>query len=92
MNAQDMISLIQAEIEGAQVIPEGEDCNFTVTVVSDAFESLLPIKRQQKVLNVFSEQLRVGSLHALTVKAYTQSEWEKAQADAPVLMNIQGLD
>ena len=82
MIKQDIIALIQSRLVDAQVIPEGADCSFTVTVVSEEFAGLMPAKRQQQVLNVFSEQLRTGELHALSVKAFTPAEWAKQIANA----------
>jgi acid stress-induced BolA-like protein IbaG/YrbA len=54
---------------------EGADCDFTVTVISDVFCGLLPVKRQQMVLSGFTDVLASGELHALTVKHYTLDEW-----------------
>lgn len=59
----------------AAIEVEGEDCNFTVTVISDEFSGLNTMKRQQKILSVFAEQLQSGALHALSIKAYTFDEW-----------------
>ena len=88
MIKEEIISLIQASLAGAEVLPEGADCNFTVTVISDEFSGLMPAKRQQKVLNVFSEQLRTGALHALSVKAFTPAEWKKKLEDGAGLTPI----
>lgn len=64
-------------IADAELEVEGADCDFTVTVISETFKGLLPVKRQQRVLAGFSDVLASGELHALTVKPYTLEEWNK---------------
>ena len=66
--------MILGQIEDAQITVEGEDCSFSVTVVSDQFQGKLPVARQKSVLSIFKEQLATGDLHALSVKALTPAE------------------
>ena len=48
-------------------------------VVSEAFAGLSPVKKQQMVYAPLNEHITSGELHALTIKAYTPAEWEKAK-------------
>ncbi len=66
---------ISEGFDDAQFEIEGEDCNFTVTVISQSFEGLTPVAKQQRVLALFSDLIQAGDLHALTVKAFTLDEW-----------------
>ncbi|AJQ93937.1 BolA family protein [Gynuella sunshinyii] len=70
-------SLIEAEFENAEVSFLGEECNFTVQVVSEEFTGLTPVKRQQKVLAGVQGLIASGALHAISVKAMTPAEWQK---------------
>ncbi len=76
MQANEVVTRIENAVLGAAVDVEGADCNFTVTVISDVFEGLLPVKRQQRVLDGFTDVFASGELHALTVKTFTTREWE----------------
>jgi len=67
--------LIQTSLKDAQVIVEGEGCNFSVTVVSKEFDGFSTVKNQQKVLAAVQEPIATGELHAITVKTYTLEEW-----------------
>lgn len=60
---------------GVEVL--GADCDFSVTVISDEFKGLMPVKRQQMILAGFADVLASGALHALTVKPFTFDEWNK---------------
>ena len=75
MQSEEVIYLLQAQLPGSDVEIEGEGCNFGVRVVSPAFEGLNAVKRQQAVYGALSAQIADGSIHALTIKAYTPDEW-----------------
>lgn len=75
MNASEIEQRIVHVIGGAAIEVEGAECDFTVTVISDEFTGLMPVKRQQRILAGFSDLLAAGTLHALTVKPYTLDEW-----------------
>lgn len=78
MNAQQVKNLIQTGISDAEVTVSGGDGKFEATVVSNAFEGLMPVKRHQLVYATVREQIADGSLHALTIRPLTPEENEKA--------------
>lgn len=88
MQAADVSACIEQAIPDAAVDVEGADCTFTVSVISAAFAGLLPVKRQQLVLNLFTDLLASGELHALTVKAQTPQEWEAKQTAGFVQISL----
>ena len=77
MNAEQIENLIQAGIPGAKVAVSGDEGKFEATVVSNAFEGLMPVKRHQLVYATVREQIADGSLHALTIRPLTPEESEK---------------
>ena len=80
MQAAEVKQIIESQITESQVITSGEGGNFEVTVISDVFNGLMPVKRQQLVYQCVNEQIANGSIHALTIKTYTQTQWQKLQA------------
>lgn len=74
MNADDIIQRIQSAFPDAQVRPDGADCNFSVLVVSQAFEGKSPLQRQKPILALFREEITSGALHALSITARTPGE------------------
>mmetsp|Transcript_3947 Transcript_3947/g.4277 ORF Transcript_3947/g.4277 Transcript_3947/m.4277 type:complete len:102 (+) Transcript_3947:219-524(+) len=48
----------------------------TVTIVSTKFEGLALLKRHRLMNAIFASELKDNSVHALTVKAYTPTQWE----------------
>lgn len=77
MESREIEQRIATILGDAEVEVLGEDCDFTVTVISDEFNQLMPVRRQQLVLSGFTDVLASGALHALTVKAFTVEEWNQ---------------
>lgn len=76
MQADEVKQLLEAQLEGCEVITAGEGCNFEVTVVGELFKGLTPVKKQQMVYGCLNEQIASGVIHALTIKAYTPEQWQ----------------
>lgn len=79
MNAEDVKALVDAGFDGADVAVEGEGDRFLIRVVADAFEGLMPVKRQQLVYGCIDERIKDNSIHAVSIKTFTRAEWDKAQ-------------
>ena len=77
MDAAQVKQEIEAQLDGAEVFPSGEGCSFAVTVVGDVFAGLTPVKKQQLVYGCLHQHIADGSIHALTIKAYTPEQWAK---------------
>ncbi|NVJ66009.1 MAG: BolA family transcriptional regulator [Gammaproteobacteria bacterium] len=71
--------LIKAEIDCQHLKVEGDGSHFSVVLVSEAFAGLRSVKRQQMVYATVNEHIASGAIHALTIKAYTDEEWQKVK-------------
>ncbi len=72
---------LQEKISGSQVAVDdltGTSDHFQVTVVSDSFEGLSLIERHRKVYDALGSDVG-GAIHALSIKAYTNKQWETAR-------------
>jgi len=79
MSEVDIKSLIEQGIPGAEVIMGGDGCNASVIVVSDAFDGQSRINQQKMVYATLGDLITNGTIHALSIKSYTQAQW----ADMP---------
>lgn len=75
MTPEHIQALIEKGIPGSQVTVTGDDGKFNTIVVCDAFEGLSPVKEHQLVFACVAEHIASGAIHALTIKAYTPTEW-----------------
>lgn len=90
LTADDIVQLVRKDITDADVMVEGEGCDLLITVVSSQFSGLTPVKKQQRVLATLKDPLASGTLHAVSVNAYTPEEWRDKQLNpVPGLLQIQ---
>ena len=78
MTTDEIKTMIEAGFDSAQVIVNGDNGMFDTTVVSEVFDGLSPVKKQQMVYATVNSQITSGEIHALSIKAYTPKEWETA--------------
>ncbi len=76
MQPETIRSLIEAGLQGAEAHVEGDGAHFTAIVVCPAFVGKSRIEKQQLVYDTVREHLLDGSLHALSIRAFTPDEWE----------------
>jgi len=70
-------------------VPPNSETHFKLTLVSDYFDGLSPVKRHQKVYSLLAEQMR-GGVHALALHLYTPSQWAQRSSPAPESPNCMG--
>ncbi len=75
MSPETLKSLLAVEFKEDDIYTEGDGSHFGVRVVSDDFDGMTAVKRQQKVYALVKDQIASGELHALSIKTYTQQEW-----------------
>jgi len=55
-------------------VPPNSETHFKVTLVSERFEGLMPVKRHQQIYALLADELS-GPVHALALHLYTPQEW-----------------
>ncbi len=60
-------------VEVLQVEVSGNHCS--VLVVSDEFEGLNAVKRQQRVYQCLNDKIASGEIHAVNIRALTPEQW-----------------
>ena len=76
MTAEEVTTLIQAGLPGAQVrVLTDDDTHFEAVVVAVQFDGKRPLQRHQLVYAGLGA--RMGrEIHALSIQAYTPAEWQ----------------
>lgn len=83
MEITEIRGLVEAVLPDSRISVDGEGCNFSITVVSPAFEGLTTVRRHRMVLGAMQQPLATGALHAVSVKTYTPEEWEQRRQHEP---------
>lgn len=73
MSSADVKALLEKEFPGAQITIE-EGYHNQIEVVSDVFEGMSAVKRQQAVYKPLTDLITGGDLHAVKIVAVTTSE------------------
>ncbi|OGT62387.1 MAG: hypothetical protein A3F14_06595 [Gammaproteobacteria bacterium RIFCSPHIGHO2_12_FULL_43_28] len=76
MQPEEIKQLIEANLNQTEAWVEGDGSHFTALVISPLFANQSRIERQKMVYNTVEKQLLNGTLHALSVKTFTPTEWE----------------
>ena len=79
MTPEEIKSIILESLENAEVMVEGDGSHFQVTAISNQFEGLRPVKRQQVIYGLLAEHITRGTLHAIGIKTFTETEWQSAK-------------
>ena len=70
-------------------VPPNSETHFKVTIVSRAFEGKTLVARHQMIYRLLSEEM-AGTVHALALHTYTESEWKQSAGSAPKSPDCRG--
>ncbi len=63
------------ELDELHVKFDGSQCR--INAVSDMFDNLSRVKRQQTVLAPLADIIQDGTVHAITVKTFNKAQWQR---------------
>ncbi|WP_166254068.1 BolA family protein [Marinobacter salicampi] len=75
MEAQQVAELVKQELPDCEIEVRNEGNHYLVIAVGDRFEGMSPVKKQQLIYGALNTQLAEGTIHALTIKAFTPAQW-----------------
>ena len=75
MDPDQIKQLLDVELSQSEVTVEGGDGKYLVTVVSNLFDGLNAVKRQQRIYQVLNEHISSGAIHAITMRLFTVEEF-----------------
>ncbi|HEY6611947.1 MAG TPA: BolA family protein [Pseudomonas sp.] len=75
MQAEDVKRHLETQLPGTRVEVEGQGCDFQLNLISDELAALSPVKRQQQIYAHLNAWIADGSIHAVTMKFFTQAAW-----------------
>lgn len=76
MTSDEIKELLVASFEDAIIDVNSDGYHAQVVIVSNEFEGLNTLKRQQRVYAVLNDKIADGSLHAVVMKLYTPEQWQ----------------
>lgn len=79
MEPEEVKKLILAGLPDCEVTVKGDGSHFDTIVVGEVFADKSLVAKQKLVYATVNDCITSGQLHALSIKTYTPSEWEKAK-------------
>jgi acid stress-induced BolA-like protein IbaG/YrbA len=77
MENQDIADLLKEQLNLSEVHVTGDGSHFQVIAVSDQFDSMSRVKKQQFIYGPLNDKLADGSIHALSIKTYSEQQWQR---------------
>ncbi|WP_028293199.1 BolA family protein [Oceanobacter kriegii] len=74
-STSEIQTLLESELPDVTWTVGGDGYQYQVQGVGDMFDGLNAVKRQQAVYKVLNPMIASGSLHAITIKTYTEAEF-----------------
>ncbi len=75
METSEVKRIIEAGINDCEATVTADGSKYTAIIVSDEFEGKTMVAEQKMVYALVNEHIISGAIHALTIKAFTKSEW-----------------
>ena len=76
MQAHTIEQTVQEAMQVAHCQATVDGSHVDLLVVSDEFNGLTPLKRQQRIYGLFNNAIKSGDIHALNMKLYTLDQWQ----------------
>jgi acid stress-induced BolA-like protein IbaG/YrbA len=75
MEAERVLEIVKGAFPDAEVAVDRDGSHYLVRVISEGFEGVSPVKKQQAVYACLNEQIASGDIHALHIQAMTPAQW-----------------
>ncbi len=76
MDAATVKALLQVHLPECEFHVQGEGNKYDVVAIGEVFAGLRPVKKQQIVYGALTEEIALGSIHAVSIRAFTPAEWQ----------------
>lgn len=76
MDAVEIQKMIESNLPSSQVTVTGDGRHFEALVIWADFTGMNLLSRQRAVYDTLGDNIRNGTIHALSIKAKTPNEWQ----------------
>lgn len=77
MNTSEIEALLKEALSLTEVHVQGEGSHYQIIAVSDAFNEMSRVKRQQAVYAPLADKIADGSMHAISIKTFSEADWQR---------------
>lgn len=77
MDIKHLEQLLLEQLALAEVYVKAEGANYNVIAVGDCFADISRVKQQQMVYGPLMDAIADGSIHAVSIKIFTPTQWRR---------------
>lgn len=77
MENQQIEAMLKEILALSEVFVSGDGSHFQIIAVSDQFADMSRLKKQQFVYAPLNSLIAEGSMHAVSIKTFTESQWKR---------------
>ena len=77
MENQQIETLLKDSLNLSEAHVTGDGSHFQIIAVSDQFAEMSRVKKQQFVYAPLADIIAQGSMHAVSIKTFTVSQWKR---------------
>lgn len=77
MEPIEIKAILEQALSLEEIHVKGDGSHFEVIAVSEQFEGMSRVKKQQAIYAPLMEQIKTNAIHALSIKALTPAEWAR---------------
>ncbi len=80
MEIKTVEALLKSNLQASHVqLSTRDTVHFEALIVSDCFENVSRVKRQQRVYETLGPLMTSGEMHAIALKLYSEAEWKQKE-------------
>ncbi|SIQ48186.1 Acid stress-induced BolA-like protein IbaG/YrbA, predicted regulator of iron metabolism [Aeromonas sp. RU39B] len=77
MHVSEIEALLRDALALTEVHVKGDGSHYQVIAVSDMFDGMSRVKKQQAIYAPLMDKIAANEIHALSIKAFTEAEWKR---------------
>ncbi|WP_163934528.1 BolA family protein [Paraferrimonas sp. SM1919] len=77
MDSEQVKALLLEQIVADEIRVSQEGTHYKIIVVGEQFGQMRKVKQQQTVYAPLMDKIKDGTLHAITIKAFTPEQWQR---------------
>lgn len=77
MDEEQLKTLLNDALDLSELYVKVDGANVDILAVSEAFENMNKVKRQQAIYAPLNPHIASGEIHAVSIKAYTPDDWAR---------------
>lgn len=75
MSPEELQVILREKLSDCEVNVGGDGYHYEVVAIGKIFDGLSAVKKQQTVYGCINDLIIDGTVHAVSIKAYTPEEW-----------------